>query len=171
MSVNTAPPSSNEFGATSPLAVAGTFLHEVPVDLLAMAEALGLGVDLNATLHAGVSGRILHGGPGQAGYHIEVNGAHSANRKRFTLAHEISHYLLHCDQIGDGIEDNGLYRSQLGDLAEIEANRLATQMLMPASVVRNVFRAGLKHRAGLSAAFQVSDEAMRIRLRQLGLEP
>lgn len=157
--------------AQSPLAIAGTFLHEAPVNLLKMAEVLGLTVDVNVNMSPDLSGRILRGGNGRAGYHIEINRAHSANRKRFTLAHEIAHYLLHRDFIDDGIEDNALYRSRLSDQVEIEANKQAARMLMPAPLVRSVYTAGLKWVAGLSAAFQVSEEAMRIRLRQLGLVP
>lgn len=78
-----------------------------------MAEALGLTVNMDASLPRNISGRIVRGGNGRAGYYIKVNGAHSPYRKRFTLAHEIAHHLLHRDQIGDGIEDNALYRSRL----------------------------------------------------------
>jgi Zn-dependent peptidase ImmA (M78 family) len=122
-------------------------------------------------MESSVSGRIIRRLGGAAGFHIEINGAHPLARQRFTLAHEISHYLLHRELIGDGIEDTALYRSRLSDDREIEANRLAAQILMPAQLVRDVYRAGLKFVAGLSAAFQVSDAAMRIRLKQLRLAP
>lgn len=87
-----------------------------------------------------------------------------------TLAHEISHYLLHREFIGDAIEDNALYRSALGDRIEIEANQQAARMLMPAALVRGVYNAGLRSLIGLAFAFQVSGEAMKIRLERLGLE-
>jgi len=157
-------------GPALPMAVASSFLHTAPVDLLGMAGSLGLTVDMDARLSADVSGQIIRAGTGSAGYHIDVNKAHSPNRKRFTLAHEIAHYLLHRDLIGDGIEDDALYRSRLGGAVEVEANKLAAQMLMPAQLVRNVYRL-VKDMAGLTAAFQVSDEAMRIRLRELRLGP
>lgn len=157
--------------ARPPFAIVEGFLHEAPVDLMAMSEALGLTVDMAAKMGTEQSGRILRKGNGKSGYHIEVNGSHSDYRKRFTLAHEVAHFLLHRDLIGDGIEDSALYRSRLGDPAEYEANRLAAQILMPAPLVRNVYKAGLKWLAGLSAAFAVSEEAMRIRLKQLGLAP
>jgi Zn-dependent peptidase ImmA (M78 family) len=85
------------------------------------------------------------------------------------LAHEIAHYLLHRNLIGDGIEDTALYRSRLSDTVEVEANRQAASMLMPAPLVRRVYNAGLRWLQGLSSAFQVSEEAMRIRLQQLRL--
>ncbi len=154
-----------------PLAVAAPFLREAPVDLLAMARALGLTVQMDARMSADLSGRIRRGGDGPAGTHIEVNGAHSFNRRRFTLAHEIAHFLLHRDLIGDGIDDTALYRSRLSDQTEVEANQLAAQILMPAALVRDIYRAGARSVAGLSAMFQVSEEAMRIRLGQLRLGP
>jgi len=157
-------------GPATPMAVASSFLHTAPVDLLGMADALGLTVNMNATLLADVSGQIMRTGTGSAGYHIDVNKVHSSNRKRFTLAHEIAHYLLHRDLIGDGVTDDALYRSRLSDAVEVQANKLAAQMLMPAQLVRGVYRL-VKDMAGLTAAFQVSDEAMRIRLRELRLGP
>ena len=155
----------------SPLSIAGQFLQEAPVNVIAMAHALGLSVDMNVDMGENVSGRILRGDLATAGFRIEVNRLHSNNRQRFTLAHEIAHYLLHRDQIGDGIEDTALYRSNLSDQTEIEANRMAAQILMPAPLVKNIYKAGMKWIAGLSGAFQVSEEAMRIRLKQLGLAP
>ena len=154
--------------APPPLEIAGQFLHEAPVDLLAMAERLGLSVKMDAALGPGISGRIRRQ---DNSYHIEVNGAHSLNRRRFTLAHEIAHYLLHRDLIGNGIEDDALYRSPLGGQIESEANHLAAQMLMPGPLVRNLYRNGLRSLAALCGAFQVSEEAMRIRLKQLRLAP
>jgi Zn-dependent peptidase ImmA (M78 family) len=152
------------------MAVAGSFLHTAPVDLLGMADALGLSVDMAAMLSPDLSGRIIRNGRGVSGYHIDVNSEHSANRKRFTLAHEIAHYLLHRHLIGDGIEDNALYRSRLSDAVEVEANKLAAQIIMPAALVRDVYRF-VKSLTGLTAAFQVSEDALRIRLKELRLAP
>ena len=103
-------------------------------------------------------------------YSIEVNGAHSHARQRFTLAHEIAHYLLHRDQIGDGITDDALYRSGLGDYIETEANRLAAELTMPAKLVRTYWRAGIRNLAQLCKNFEVSEAALRIRLKQLRLD-
>lgn len=153
----------------SPLEIAGTFLDEAPVDLDRMAEALGLTVRLAANMDRDVSGMIVKSDASRAGYLITINSTHSAARRRFTLAHEIAHYLLHRDHIGDGVRDDALYRSRLGNEMEYQANNLAVDILMPAPLVRRVYRAGLRFIAGLSGAFGVSDEAMRIRLRQLRL--
>ncbi len=153
----------------TPLEIARSFLDSAPVDLDSMADALGLLVQVDAEMDPSLSGLILRSRDSRAGFRIAVNGRHSPARRRFTLAHEIAHYLLHRDHIGDGITDNVLYRSGLSDELEIQANSLAANLLMPAELVRRVYRAGLKFIAGLSQAFQVSEEAMRIRLRQLHL--
>jgi hypothetical protein len=153
----------------SPMSVAGSFLNKAPVDLLGMANKLGISVDPDAPMKPDTSGRLIRIKNTESGFHIDLNGAHSAYRKRFTLAHELAHYLLHRDQIGDGVNDNAMYRSDLSDQLEVEANSLAAQILMPASLVRSLYRGGLMYLSGLSNAFQVSEEAMRIRLRQLRL--
>jgi Zn-dependent peptidase ImmA (M78 family) len=154
-----------------PMAIAASYLQSAPVDLLSMSRELGLTVDMNADMPETLSGSIAKSASAPAGYHVMVNGHHSASRKRFTLAHEIAHYLLHRDLIGDGINDSAMYRSALSDEVEISANSLAATMLMPSDLVRRIYRAGLMHIAGLSKAFEVSEDAMRIRLKQLRLAP
>ena len=102
----------------------------LPVKVGAVAMELGL-IVRSATLPVGISGEIRPDKDSRAGYKIRVNRHEAKTRQRFTLAHEISHYLLHKDQIGDGIEDSILYRSNLSDRREAEANRLAADILMP----------------------------------------
>ncbi len=144
------------------------FLEFAPVNLLGMAQALALQVNMDAVLSEDVSGSIRKA-PNTDRYLIDVNVAHSPRRKRFTLAHEISHFLLHKDQIGDGIEDNALYRSRLGGFMETQANAMAAELLMPAKLLRTLWRAGFRSIHQLSDKFEVSEEALRIRLKQLRL--
>jgi len=145
--------------------IVARFLGEAPVDLEGLAAKLGLAVEY-AELPSGLSAQLRREGPV---YVIRINRRHTAPRQRFTLAHMIAHYLLHRDLIGEGIEDDALYRSGLGPAFESEANRLAAELLMPAELVRRLHRSGLRSAEALAAAFQVSEEAMRIRLEQLGL--
>ena len=107
---------------------------EFPVKLGSIAKELGLVVKVR-TLEAGISGKILGK---DSGYEIQINKHEIKERQRFTLAHEISHYLLHKDLIGDGISDSVLYRSALSDSKEAEANRLAADLLMPVNVVNQL---------------------------------
>jgi Zn-dependent peptidase ImmA (M78 family) len=141
------------------------FQKEIPVRVGDLARELGLIVKVS-TLDVGISGLIR---PENSTFKILVNKHEPSYRRRFTLAHEISHYLLHRDMIGDGISDNILYRSRLSDSVEAEANRLASDILMPPIAIDD-----WKRRAGemrpadmvspMAAYFDVSEEAMRIRL-------
>lgn len=65
---------------------------------------------------------------GTSGVAIYVNKGHHVNRRRFTTAHEIAHFILHQDFIGDGIADDGLYRSKLSNAMEAQANKLAADI-------------------------------------------
>jgi Zn-dependent peptidase ImmA (M78 family) len=164
-------PDFSQFGGKTSFDIVSPFLESAPVDLDGMAKALGLEVFGVDTFQQDEAGRISRKfDDDQILYVIEINNRHSENRKRFTLAHEISHFLLHRDQIGDGITDSALYRSKLGDYIETEANRLAAQLLMPRLLVRTFFKSGIQSLSQLCGMFRVSDDAMRIRLKQLRLD-
>jgi Zn-dependent peptidase ImmA (M78 family) len=109
-----------------------------------------------------------HRGFSPAGYTIHVNADDNPARQRFTIAHEIAHYVLHRDLIGDGITDDPLYRSSLGEWYERQANKMAADILMPPKLVRAMYRSGTVSLAPLARAFEVSVDAMRIRLEELG---
>jgi len=112
---------------------------------------------------------------------IGVNGAHSPTRKRFTIAHELGHYLLHegnefVDQVRVDFRDD---RSSAGTLEqEVQANGFAAELLMPEQLVRDAHmslaQAGIEPEgdafvARLADTFEVSHEAMSYRLVNLGL--
>lgn len=139
----------------------------IPVKLSEIASRLGVIVK-SSTLAAGISGEIR---PAGGSFEIKVNRHDSTGRQRFTVAHELAHFLLHRDQIGDGLKDDVLYRSSLSDLREAEANRLAAQILMPKEAVRKAvqdYGGEPEHLcANLAQAFGVSEAAMRIRIDNL----
>lgn len=81
-----------------------------------------------ATLDTSISGQIKEDGNGVV---IKVNRHDVKARQRYTIAHEISHYLLHRHLLVDGISDDVLYRSSLSNKIEQEANRLAADIIMP----------------------------------------
>jgi hypothetical protein len=142
------------------------FQNDLPVSLSAIARGLGLSVKA-ATLAPGVSGEIRPSGDGS--YVIRVNRHDVRKRQRFTVAHEIAHYLLHRDKIGDGIEDDVLYRSGLSSSIEAEANRLAADILMPWDKVMELRDEAKEIGVGdevlyISEKFGVSEAAMRIKL-------
>jgi len=158
---------SREWGRLGLAEVNAIQQHQLilPVKVSEIARSLNLNVQA-ATLPAGVSGEIRPVGDGK--FRIKVNRHDSKRRQRFTVAHEISHFLLHRDQIGDGILDDVLYRSTLSDNREAEANRLAADILMPVDqLIRELRRRpGLSGRdliEDLASIFDVSPAAMSIR--------
>ncbi len=143
-----------------------SFQEKPPIDLRGLAKALNLPVKAS-TLPPNISGEIRPDGDG--GYVIKVSRHDSHGRQRFTVAHEIAHFLLHRKLIGDGITDDVLYRSEQSDAVEAEANRLAADILMPANLLTEKYRT-IKSLGGdemvdsLAEIFSVSPAAMKIRL-------
>lgn len=102
---------------------------DVPVQVGLIAERLGLEV-ISLTLPTDISGLIRKKANGSC--EIHVNNTDAAVRQRFTVCHEIAHYLLHRSLIdAEGITDNILYRSKLTNRQEAEANRLGAAILLP----------------------------------------
>jgi hypothetical protein len=138
-----------------------------PIDVVAIANALGLRVWEMGSLPPTMSGKIfrdpVNGGP--SGYSIAVNAQEGDVRKRFTIAHEIAHFLLHRSQLESrDLSDDTMYRSGLTSAEESQANNLAAQILMPMALIQELINRGMKDVEALAAKFQVSKTAMTIRL-------
>ena len=150
-----------------------------PVDVQAIAKKLRLKV-VHAELGEDVSGLLISKGDSTV---IAVQENDPPNRKRFTIAHEIAHFCLrHQFEPGEHVHvDRGHLitprnaRSSSGvDLKEIEANQFAASLLMPSKLLLRSIKA-LKvkslcddHVEQLAEKFQVSEQAMTIRLSTLG---
>jgi len=144
-------------------------LTEYPVKLGQIARELGVSINISS-MNTGISGQIMREGDH---YLIRVNRHEARERQRFTIAHELAHFLLHksvIDSSPDGIKDNVLYRSGEPERIEYEANRLAADIVMPMNLVEKVLHEefnGVVTEAtieSLAARFQVSKAAMEIRL-------
>ena len=141
-----------------------------PVMTTPIAKALGLKVFHTDWIEddgktSNISGMIKKDDrAGHSGYSIYVNKAHHLNRQRFTIAHEIAHYVLHQDMIGDAIVDDALYRSGLINKVEIEANNFAADILMPWHLIDEAMKS-TSDIEELAKMFKVSSSAMAIRLR------
>lgn len=145
------------------------------VDVEMVASRLGIRLE-KADLGEEVSGVLVRSG-GQAV--IGVNWAHHPNRRRFTIAHELGHYVLH--QGGTFIDKGTWARfrdEQSGsgtDQEEIEANAFAAALLMPDEWVIKEYQqlpfdpADDMALTALASTFGVSSQAMSIRLANLGL--
>ena len=135
-----------------------------PVKIVALAREFGVGV-FNDILQPEVSGQIARMPDG--GYRITADRADSKPRRRFTIAHELAHFLLHRDAIGDGLAENRLHRSRLQNRMEMEANRLAADILMPYEQLDAAIESARESGANLidiAAQFGVSRSALKVRL-------
>jgi Zn-dependent peptidase ImmA (M78 family) len=140
----------------------------LPIQIGSIAKELGLVVK-SSTLQAGISGEIREENDK---FVIRVNRHDSKSRQRFTIAHEIGHYLLHRDRIGDGIVDDILYRSSLSNALEAQANRIAADILMPIKLINESLNSlsSKKGEALYESVAQIADvspTALKIRLGKL----
>jgi Zn-dependent peptidase ImmA (M78 family) len=131
-----------------------------PVDVEAIAR--GLGVAVQYVPNPGWSGAVSST-DAEAGMWISAEDA--AVRQRFTLAHELGHLLLH--QVGHAYRDRDYEPGT--SRVELEANRFAAELLMPAWMVRAAMASTRGDTSRLARLFDVSEAAMRFRLSNLGL--
>ena len=137
-----------------------------PVETIPIAHALGLEVYRVDNWPNNVSGMIERDADegGESGFAIYVNSGHPLVRRRFTIAHEIAHFMLHKEQIGDGVRDDALYRSGLSNRMEAEANRFAADILMPWHLLTQEIGRDHDTIPKLADIFHVSNSAMSIRI-------
>ncbi len=166
--------------------------HQAAEKLLREHGALEEGVDVYAlarqyadvvekSLGTDLSGALI---PVEgAGWVILVNADHSIVRRRFTVAHELGHLILHSytGAHADRTFKFRDWRSSEGSAAEeIEANQFAAELLMPRALVLSATRSSILQYApednddaferlvaDLAQRFQVSRQAMTIRLSAL----
>lgn len=152
----------------SEAAIVRKYMINIPVKVGDLAQELGLKV-IRGPLEPKISGWIKPSLDAPARFEIKVNKYEVPERQRFTVAHEIAHFLLHRHEIGSGVVDSIMYRSSLTSRKETEANQLAAEIVMPAQAVRQE----LQRLGGTSAenvveemaeVFRVSIPAMKIRL-------
>lgn len=155
-------------------------LQAPPIDVDRIAEVLGLPVVV-MPLPSDTSGLLIT----KAGRsYVCVRSSDPRYRQRFTLAHELGHHhLRHQFQPGDHVHvDRGNFISQRGaraaagiDVKEIEANQFAASLLMPEMLLKpraealgapDLWDHDVEY---LAREFDVSEQAMTIRLTALGL--
>jgi hypothetical protein len=152
----------------SPTSIIADRTRTVPVDLFGLIADLGLKLMVDHSMPPSIAGKLQRDPHVPSGFRVVINGHDNPRRQRFTMAHEVAHYVLHRDLFDDGLVDDAMYRSALSDEYERQANHLAAQILLPATAVRAAYR---DHKAlgTLANMFDVSDAALRIRLSELGL--
>lgn len=162
-------------------------LFSAPIDLTKLAIHLEVSVH-KEELEDEISGMLVIK---DGNKHIIINKNQHPNRQRFTIAHEIGHLALH-HKDGDqlfvdnkiavyhrvGTPSHQAYSSpgSLTDLSdEKEANYFAASLLMPEALLRSYIDSRQLDISDeldiylLANAFGVSEQAMSIRLQNLGL--
>ena len=151
-------------GLTPVQQVIRRFNSTPPTDIVGLANTLGLSIivsDLGTD--AGEIVRDIKRG-GFSGYSIRVNANDPHVRQRYTIGHEIAHFLRHRDRVQNRLRDDRMYRSGHGTTVEREADALAADLLMPKRVIGELRKARAYSVEELAAKFDVSVVAMKRRL-------
>ncbi len=98
---------------------------------------------------------------------IRVNKNHNPRRQRYTIAHEIGHYIMHRNKLQSFTDEIFFRAGNKGDI-ENRANDFASRLLMPEENVRNAIEEGVRNIGMLAERFEVSSPAMKIRIQNLG---
>lgn len=130
---------------------------------------------LSAEYPRDISGAIIKDDDDK-GYTIYVNKEHPKSRQRFTIAHEIGHYISYLNgsfskedfEKYKGFEDKFMYYLKDGNSsnAEIEANLIAVELLMPEERVKTLIKDNLTIEE-MADIFFVSQVAMTIRVQKM----
>lgn len=100
---------------------------------------------------------------------ISVNKYDDYVRKRFTLAHELAHCMIDSHRLKNGYVE--LRREETDDTREKKINELAANILLPEKSLKQVHDSlFLPVLQILANRFKVSENVMRERLQNLGLE-
>lgn len=157
-------------------------LYRDPVNVVALADQMGIAVHYEPLDNNYSAFLVIKNGKASA----FINAEHHPNRQRFSLAHEIGHYVLHHSKSNPDhlFLDKSLMLYTRKDASpsetvdyemEREANRFAAELLMPEELLRKHIA---KHDLDitdefdiyrLALAFEVSEQALQIRLGRLKL--
>jgi Zn-dependent peptidase ImmA (M78 family) len=144
-----------------------TWSGAIPVDPVAIARTAGLRV-LEAELDENTLGALVKQ-PGQDPT-ILLNESDSENRRRFTCAHELGHFVRRSEEADKYLRVD--LRNSLSatgeDSEEVYANEFAACLLMPESEVKTFAARGMSD-LEMAIRFKVSREAMQFRLKNLEL--
>ncbi|WP_455294125.1 ImmA/IrrE family metallo-endopeptidase [Vibrio parahaemolyticus] len=163
--------------------------YNVPVNIHSICKKLGVTYSSNLRFDKSYSGSIK--AISENAIEIWVNPLEAANRQRFTAAHEIGHLIndiLPAFESGGITEFNDtpaeLRRDGSQDPKEYRANDFAANLLMPRDLVIDIAKktvsklkgitgkntvASDKFLTAMAAEFKVSEQAMEIRLTNLGI--
>ena len=134
-----------------------------------------MGVDVyQVKLPRGVAGRLVTDAFADSGFAVEINNEHDVRSKRFTLLHELGHFLLHANR-ADPLADP-LFLDRGGDAfyfdqkQEKEANDVADLLLFgdgALAAASTLFGGDVEK---LARYFGVTEPMIHVALRKYGLK-
>lgn len=137
-----------------------------PFDVEALVSKLGI-IILKEDGEEDFSGCIEQRSDGQ--YYLSVNKYHNVRRQRFTMAHELGHYILHRNRLNEIGRETILMREPTAlTQVEREANDFASELLVPKAVLDSQINRGMNQIEDLADFFQVSVPALKYRAIRLG---
>jgi hypothetical protein len=119
--------------------VAEKFVTTAPPDLTALCRDLGLRI--REVPAKGFDGALIRSKGDQKGIVAVKASIREKSRKRFTIAHEIGHFIIpHHQNLGNICEERKIesFDSHL-NRPEIEANEFASELLLPSALLRRRF--------------------------------
>jgi Zn-dependent peptidase ImmA (M78 family) len=155
-------------------------IKRAPVQVDRIATALGIKITLDE-VDDNLSGFLLRDKRDGRNV-IGANKAHPKNRQRFTVAHELGHFLLHEGELVHLDEEMGSFTvdfrdavsSKGEDVNEKEANYFAAELLMPEKFLRQDLRGKRldlfddgEELQQLARKYKVSTQALTFRLTNL----
>ena len=115
----------------------------IPVDVEGKIKEIGLELEVSDELHKNIAGQIERT---DETFKISVSSKLDDKWRRYVMAHELGHYVLHESRIGDGVDDNTAFFSRPGgnfdnpniqEKQEIEAHIFAALMLAPMKLLND----------------------------------
>jgi len=131
--------------------VVAKFVKAEPLDLMALCHELGLRI--REVPAKGFDGALIRSKAGQKGIVAVKASIREASRKRFTIAHEIGHFIIPHHRNLENICEERKIESFDRNLnrPEMEANEFAAELLLPSGALRKLFNLAQFSLAQISA--------------------
>lgn len=150
---------------------------EIPVPVVDIARDLGLRIFATYDFKSAESGSLRRE---NSQYIIYINPTETPERQRFTIAHELGHFLMHKDVLShegdefvDSLKQAVISLNRSNDVKEsterkreIEANQFAAALLMPEKEFKKIFLES-NDLEKIASLFRVSQSAATVRAKEL----
>jgi Zn-dependent peptidase ImmA (M78 family) len=145
--------------------------NTIPVDIISLALAQGLKISyFNPAQSKSNTLEDVAGLLDKSNKVVYINSTDSLERQRFTIAHELGHYIYNHDEDKYGLNYRDGNRNR--NSAEKQADDFAAEVLMPSPIVHRKLKEYSDAHPTISeiaSLFGVSKDAMRVKLDNMGL--